>query len=118
MGLFLLSINIFGLFKSMRNPALYTEEKTSRVNDVTIKWEDAKKAIARKPDESDKDFALRINDVVSKSMSHYWKKEGLKKYYMQVPVWENYILYTSSLFKKDKAYEFKENKYIRNLERG
>ncbi len=117
LGLFLLAINIFGLFKSMRNPALYTEKKTSRVNDVTIKWEDAKKAIARKPNESDKDFALRINDVVSKSMSHYWKKEGLKKYYMQVPVWENYILYASSLFKKNKAYEFKK-KYKKNLERG
>ncbi len=80
LGLILLGINIFGLFKSMRHPDLYTEENTSRLNDVTIKLEDAKKQLVRHDNESDKDFALRINDVVSKSMSHYFKNEGRKPY--------------------------------------
>ena len=106
LGLILLTINVLGLFKSLRNPDLYSEQKSSRVNDITIKLEDAKKQIVRKTGESDKEFAIRINDVVSKSMSHYWKQEDAKKYNMRVPIWENYIIYFVNCFKKDNRYEF------------
>jgi hypothetical protein len=116
LGLFLLLINLIGLFKSLRNPDLYTEEKTGRLNDITIKLEDAKKQIIRKSGENDKEFAFRINDVVSKSMMHYWKEDGIEKYNMRVPVWENYILYTVNSFNKDKRYEFIN--YKKALERG
>lgn len=116
LGLVLLAINIFGLFKSMRNPDLYTEKNTGRLNDVTIKLEDAKEEIIKKSDESDKEFAIRINDVMSKSMSHYCKTEGAKKYNMRVPAWENYILYSVNSFKKDNRYEFIN--YKKGLERG
>jgi hypothetical protein len=39
LGVILLGINIYGLFKSMRNPEIYTEEKTlrNRISDITIK---------------------------------------------------------------------------------
>ena len=116
LGLVLLGINIFGLFKSLRHPDLYTEENTSRLHDVTIKLEDAKKQLVRQDNESDKDFALRINDVVSKSMSHYFKNEGKKKYNLRVPLRENYILFFVNSFKKDDRYEFKN--YKKGLERG
>jgi hypothetical protein len=116
LGLILLAINFVGLFKSLRNDELYSEQKSSRVNDITIKLEDAKKQIIRKTGESDKEFAIRINDVISKSMSHYWKQEDAKKYNMRVPVWENYILYIANCFKKDSRYEFIN--YKKALERG
>lgn len=116
LGLALLAINIFGLFKSMRNPEIYTEKNLGRLNDITIKLEDTKREIVRKKGESDKVFALRINDVVSKSMSHYWKKEDARKYNMRVPVWENYILFFVNSFKKDNRYEFIN--YKKDLERG
>jgi hypothetical protein len=115
-GLALLTINIFGLFKSLRNPDLYTEKNSGRLNDVTIKLEDAKKEIVRKTGESDKVFAIRINEVVSKSMMHDWKKEAASKYNMRVPVWENYVLYFVNSFKKDNRYEFIN--YKKGLERG
>jgi len=116
LGIVLLLINIFGLLKSMRHTDLYTEENTGRLNDVTIKLEDAKKQLVRKEGESDKDFALRVNDVVSKSMSHYFKNEGKKKYNLRVPLRENYILFIVNSFKKDNRYEFKN--YKKGLERG
>jgi len=80
LGLLLLLINVFGLLKSMRHNDLYTEENTGRLNDVTIKLKDAKKQLVRRDGESDKEFSLRVNDVVCKSMSHYFKNEGKKKY--------------------------------------
>ena len=116
LGILLLLVNVFGLLKSMRNPDLYTEENTGRLNDVTIKLEDAKKQLVRKEGESDRDFALRVNDVVSKSMSHYFKNEGKKKYNLRVPLRENYILFIVNSFKKDDRYEFKN--YKKGLERG
>jgi hypothetical protein len=115
-GMLLLLINIFGILKSMRHNDLYTEENTGRLNDVTIKLEDAKKQLVRKDGESDKDFALRVNDVVSKSMSHYFKNEGKKKYNLRVPLRENYILFIVNSFKEDNRYEFKN--YKKGLERG
>ena len=116
LGLLLVLINVFGLLKSMRHPDLYTEENTGRLNDVTILLEDAKKQLVRLDDETDKEFALRINDVVSKSMSHYFKNEGKKKYNLRVPLRENYILFFVNSFKKDDRYEFKN--YKKGLERG
>lgn len=116
LGVLLLLINIFGLLKSMRNDDLYTEKNTGRLNDVTIRLEDAKELLLRREGESDKDFALRVNDVVSKSMSHYFKNEGKKKYNLRVPLRENYILFIVNSFKKDDRYEFKN--YKKGLERG
>jgi len=116
LGLALLVINLSGLFKSMRNPEIYSERRTGRLNDITIKLEDAKKEIVREADESDKIFALRINDVVSKSMSHYWKQEASKRYNMRVPVWENYLLFCINSFRNDSRYEFVN--YKKGLERG
>jgi hypothetical protein len=116
LGILLLLINVFGLLKSMRHNDLYTEENTGRLNDVTIKLEDAKKQLIRMDGESDKEFALRVNVVVSKSMSHYFKNEGKKKYNLRVPLRENYILFIVNSFRKDNRYEFKN--YKKGLERG
>lgn len=119
-GLLLLIINIYGLFRSMRNPALYSEEKTlrNRINDITIKYPEIKEKLKRKEHESNKEFAVRINKVVNDGFIHYWKPEGIDKYHMRVPLWENYILYLASYInpKMYKYYEF--SNYKKNLERG
>lgn len=115
-GVILLAINIFGLFKSMRNEELYTETNTGRLQDITLRLDEAKKELIRKPGESDKAFSIRVNDAVSKSMMHYWKNEGLKKYNLRVPVWENYLLFLGKLGDEDRRYEFRN--YKKNLERG
>jgi hypothetical protein len=119
-GLGLLGINIYGLFKTMRNPAIYTEEITlrNRVNDITIGYPEINEMLKRKPDESNIDFACRINKVVNDGFIHYWKKAGIEKYHMRVPVWENYLLYAASYInpKRYGTYEF--SNYKKNLERG
>lgn len=115
-GVFLLTINIYGLFRSMRNNDLYSETNTGRLKDITIKLKDSKRELKRKPGESDKEFAIRANDVVSKSMMHYWKDEGIKKYNLRVPLWENYVLWLRNSFREDSRYEFLNFK--KDLERG
>jgi len=119
-GIVLLAINIFGLFKSLRNPAIYTEEETlhNRLNDITIKYPQIKNDFARRDNETDKEFAIRMNTVVNKGMCHYWKDEGLTKYNLRVPVYENYLLYAAAYIdpKQYGKYEFSD--YKKDLERG
>jgi len=119
-GLILLSISIWGLFKTMRNPEIYTEEVTlrNRINDVTIKYPEILEMLDRKEGESNIDFAVRINKVVNDGYAHYWKKKGIDKYNLRVPIWENYMLYLASFInpKKYERYEFSD--YKKNLERG
>ncbi len=120
LGIVLLAVNIFGLFKTMRNPELYTEEQTlhNRLNDVTIKYPEINEMLKRKTQESDIDFAVRINKVVNDGFAHYWKKEGTEKYHLRVPVWENYMLYTASFLNPERYERFEFSNYKKNLERG
>lgn len=119
-GAFLLSLNIVGLFKTMRNPAVHDEEITrrNRINDISIPYPEIKKLLVKQEGESDKDFAIRINTVVKDGFIHYWKKEGIDKYYLRVPPWENYLLWIASYVnpKRYERYEFTD--YRKNLERG
>ncbi|WP_290797468.1 hypothetical protein [Flavihumibacter sp. UBA7668] len=120
LGVLLLVINLVGLFKSMRNPELYTLENEikNRKNDVIIKYPDIKDSLKRKSDESKVDYAVRINGVIHNGFAHYWKTPGIDRFYLRVPIWENYMLYVASFInpKKYERYEF--TSYKKGLERG
>jgi hypothetical protein len=119
-GLILLLINIYGLFRSMRNPAIYSEEKTlrNRINDITIKYPEIKDMLKKEEHESNIDFAVRINKVVNDGFIHYWKPEGINKYHLRVPIWENYLLYLASYVNPEKYKYYEFSNYRKNLERG
>ncbi|MBK6281513.1 MAG: hypothetical protein IPF54_01535 [Draconibacterium sp.] len=119
-GLLLLCINIFGLFKTMRNPAVYSEEKTirNRLNDISIKYPEILEMLKRKPNENNIDFAVRINKVVNDGFIHYWKTAGIDKYHERVPIWENYLLYAASYIYPEKYRMYEFSNYKKNLERG
>ncbi len=120
LGLVLLGINIIGLFKTLRNPEIYDEEKIikNRLGDVTIKYPEIKSMLVKKADETNEQFAVRINKVVNDGFAHYWKEAGVTKYNERVPLWENYMLYAASYIdpKDYRMYEF--SNYKKNLERG
>lgn len=119
-GLVLLGLNVYGLFRTMRNPVIFSEEKIirNRVNDITIGYLEILDSLRRRDHESDIQFAVRINKVVNDGFIHYWKDEGIKKYHLRVPIWENYLLNLASYInpKEYRMYEF--SNYKKNLERG
>ena len=69
LGMILMVFNITGLFKSLRNEELYSEI-TPYKDDITIRFEEAKKLWNRGEKESVKDFAARATMLVNKSMAH------------------------------------------------
>jgi hypothetical protein len=115
LGILLLGINITGLFKSLRNEELYSEITPYR-DDISILFPEVKKEWVRHKNESEKDFALRVNKLINNAMAHYWKEEGTGKYSMAVPVWENYILRLRQIVSGRKKYEFRN--YKKAIERG
>ena len=115
LGMILLIYNITGLFKSLRNEELYSEV-TPYKDDIAIRFEEAKKLWNRGENESARDFAARATMLVNKSMAHYWKNEGIKKYHMRVPLWENYLLRIKQWVTGPKKYEFRNNQ--KAIERG
>jgi hypothetical protein len=119
-GLILLGFNIYGLFKSMRNPAVYSEEQTlrNRINDISIQYPEMLEMLKRKENETSIDFGVRINKVVNDGFIHYWKDAGIEKYHLRVPVWENYLLYFASYINPGKYKKYEFSNYKKNLERG
>ncbi|WP_343701200.1 hypothetical protein [Chitinophaga sp.] len=119
-GLILLVINITGLFKTMRNPELYTLENQikNRIGDVKIPYPDIRERLVRREGESEKDFMTRVNSLVHDGFAHYWKKEGIDKFYMRVPIWENYLLYAASYINPARYERYEFSSYKKGLERG
>lgn len=119
-GVILLGINFFGLFKTMRNPEVYSLEHMlhNRLNDVVIKYPEIKELLVKDPSESNVDFGLRINKVVHDGFAHYWKEAGVEKFHLRVPLWENYLLYVASYINPEKYRLYEFSNYKKNLERG
>jgi hypothetical protein len=119
-GSFLLLINLYGLNRSLRNEELYDLEKElkNRINDVVISYPAILDSLKKKDIETAEEFAIRANQVVHNGYAHYWKKEGMDRFYLRVPIWENYILYVASFLnpKRYERYEFAN--YEKSLERG
>ena len=115
LGIFLLMLNVTGLFSSLRNDEL-TLEPTPYKDDISVPFPEAKKQWNKMKDESDKDFAIRATWLFNHSMAHYWRDEGIKKYNMLVPFRENYILRLQQMLTGDKKYEFRNYKKV--MERG
>lgn len=117
-GVALLSLNIYGLFKSLRNPELYAEKQTRRLNDITTPYPEFLENLKRRSGEQDKNFAIRVNKAVTDGFLHYWEDDAIDKYYLTVPVWENYLLTLASMVKPKKYRKYEFGNYKKNLERG
>ncbi|MCD6460972.1 hypothetical protein J7L67_09955 [bacterium] len=119
-ALILLFINCLGLFKSLRNPAIYTETNLLFKNDITLNLKTVKKEILKKPNETKQQYAVRLNEVIQHGIAHiFWDDEDVNKYYLKIPIWENYILFAlsySPFFDDCKRYHF--SGYKKSIERG
>ena len=116
-GVLLLSINVFGLFLTMRNPEIYTESKLVFTNDILLTEEEFYKEFEKISDLSVKEYVYEANRIVNQGIAHYWTDDAIKKYNLRVPVWENYIMFFRSFYDSSfLKYEFCSSK--KAIERG
>ncbi len=116
-GLFLIGLNLFGLFISIRNEDIYNEDETYFKDDITLTenqfWQELKKR-----DKSDEAFSIRVNTAINQGIAHYWKDEGIDKYNIRIPIYENYILYIASYLIPSKFRKFEYSNNKKAIERG
>ncbi|MEJ2418378.1 MAG: hypothetical protein P8Y45_15900 [Exilibacterium sp.] len=65
-----------------------------------------------------REYLEYVNYTVSKAIAHYWYDQGVEKYNLRVPFYDNFILYLASYIAPEyfQKYEFMD--YHRALERG
>jgi hypothetical protein len=118
-GALLLMLNIVGMFIPLRNEAIYEQAGfTTRPTYITLAPEEVLSVIQQDASNDRKAYLVRLTGALNKGVLHYWEDDGIDKYSMRVPIYENYLLYAAShlyprLFQK---YEFMD--YRRAVARG
>lgn len=114
-GTLLLGLNTIGLFIPLRNPELHHEPKRYKGPTLT---EPQFLALSSRQDETVENYVKRLSRLVQESTVHYWKDEGMSKYHIRVPVYENYLLYLASYLNPDEYRKYEFCNYRKAIDRG
>jgi len=117
-GIILLCINIYGLFRSLGNDSIYSEEHTLFENDIDINARALLEEVLHEEKITNREvYFQKLVKAVNKNIAHYWRSEGRTDYNLTIPIYENYFLWTEQFItpKRYKYYEFCD--YKRALER-
>jgi UPF0716 family protein affecting phage T7 exclusion len=118
-GIGLYCINLFGVFISLRDPEINTQEFSAYGKTKNIEYieDEIFNAIDQRINEDNGEYAYRLIDLVYNSTLHFFDLTNPGKYYQRVPIYENYILFFRSFLPSvTDNYEFC-NPY-KALERG
>lgn len=105
-GISLLLLNCSRFIFSYRDKAIEKEFGVPPISETM-------RQIDRFPNESSEQYVRRLSILIQKSIYHYWDTDG--KYDIDIPIWDNYILYGVRLGSKF-GWEYLE--YRKALERG
>jgi hypothetical protein len=102
----LMSINIYGLFQSLR-PELFLEQNLRFKNkDITLSQNEFVEKVKKQENETNIGYSTRLTKVIADGMAHiHWEKYSPDKFNQIVPFWENYILYIMGKLKITPEYE-------------
>jgi hypothetical protein len=115
-GIFLLLVNLVGLFTTLRNPAIYKETIPSSFDLVL-----SEKQLYEKINTFDGNKAIYLEDLtnaINSGIAHYWRDEGIDKYNLRIPFHENYLLYFASIINPRIFLKYEFTDYKRAIERG
>jgi hypothetical protein len=118
----LLAINAIGLLVPLRSsevdqPSRATIVRSLGPGDATMTWEAARTQLAPGGRESRAAYAHRLTNVVATSVMHYWYERDRRAFRLQVPVWENYVLWLAGELRPEyRLYAFADP--YKAIERG
>lgn len=102
-GIVLLLLNIYGQFKSLRNPAIYNGFSYEGRLRIPEKPEDVYPLLQQKKGETPQDFARRLTQLTYDATVHYWDQSAnYTEYHHRIPIYENFLLW----WLHPKNYEF------------
>jgi hypothetical protein len=109
-GLVLLVVNLIGLLIPLRNPQVYQNHPFAG-QDRSVQYT-AAEAIARmnrdvEHNEGTPEYLKRLTQLIYANTIHYWEDSEDNAYNLEVPFYENYLLYLMNRIKGgDQKYEF------------
>lgn len=115
-GVVLLSVNIVGLFMSLRNPAVYTEHTPNR-RPATITEEQFYQRI-NSYDGDRRTYVTTVTKAVGDALAHYWEDAGIERFHLRVPFYENYLLFLASYIYPAQYQKYEFMDYRKAVERG
>lgn len=118
-GIILLLINTYGLSQDIR--AEITSNQGLRFkNDFPEDYNKTITLIEKKSDESDIEYARRVNSVISRGLAHIqWLEYEPEKFNQIIPIWENYFIYFMGKLSNIPEYQrYHYADYRRSLKRG
>jgi hypothetical protein len=118
-GLLLLVINISGLFINLRNNDIFQEKFTDNFGIKLSEkqfYSELEKIFSS--DQSDSFKAISTSLLVNKSLAHYWRDEGISKYNLTIPVYENYILFSLAKINPGSYQKHEYLNWKKAIERG
>lgn len=97
-GAFLLGVNLYGEFVSLRNPEINNGIQYFNVfRKPQLSPEQVFEQVDKRPDESNEKYAYRLTDLIYSATVHKWEDvTDYTKYNHQVPLHENYFLWALS----------------------
>jgi hypothetical protein len=116
-GIIIISVNIYGLFIPLRNPEIKNEIQSAHKNDITLSQDQIYSAI--NSDTKDKRiYARKMTETINNGIAHYWREEGIDKYHLRIPFYNNFILFGASYFMPEKFLKYEFADYHRAIDRG
>ena len=130
-GIILVCINVSGFFLPLRSPDVYQlNAGTNFQIDLTEQqvWDVVQNTSIQR-----KQYLININSAVDRGVVHYWGEkdcvidgqnarcmdtEGIEKFHLRVPMYENYILYFMSYILPQHFLRYEFTDYRKALERG
>lgn len=116
-AIILLSFNVAGLFIPLRDSNIYSEKSTLFKNDITLTEKQLLRLLERR-ETSNEIFVEKVNNTINKGIAHFWLDEGITKYNLRVPIYENYILFLASYVFPDSFKKYEFCNYRKAIERG
>lgn len=86
-------------------------------NDITLS-ESALLAALEAPAGDRRETARRVTEAVSDGIAHYWLDEGIDRYHLRVPAWENWILHLASYVRPSSYLRYEFSDPSKAIERG
>ena len=112
LGFCLFIVNIAGLFISLRNESIYKERAGINLTEKEL-YQRINKTVTDK-----KEYITNLNKAVHKGIAHYWRDEGINKYNLRIPFYENYLLFIASYLDPEEYLKYEFYDYRRAIERG
>lgn len=116
-GIVLFLINVMGVFIPLRNGEIYSEQDTKFQDDIILDENQLWERI--NSDSSDvATYVTSLNAAVNNGIAHYWSDEGIEKYNLRIPFYENYFLYIAGWIYPPVFEKYEYSHYKKAIKRG